>query len=127
VRHKSQSGRNINLDYLTEDSTVHFQLESANHFFGLSGLKVYKLGTFLIDSFKTSGINQPATLWIQYFNSDSKQRYNLETSGGGEILKIESTPNHNIVSGTFWCTLINQDNPKDTVYITEGRFDLIEK
>jgi hypothetical protein len=127
IRYGSQSGRYINLDYLNEDSTLHFQLESGDHFLGLSGLRVFQKVKFLIDSTTTSGIDQPASLWVQYFNSRSKQRYNQEISGGGEILKLESTPDHNIVSGTFWCTLINQDDPKDTVYITDGRFDLMEK
>ena len=41
------------------------------------------------------------------------------------ITRFDSTnSNNHIVSGTFELTVFNEDNPSETIEITDGRFDI---
>jgi len=69
--------------------------------------------------------NQNINIRLRLWNS-SLEVYNwycsIENTGVLTILRFD-LPSR-IVSGTFYCNVVNQNNPDDIIEITEGRFDI---
>jgi len=59
--------------------------------------------------------------WKDKNSEEIKYYCSIENTGYLEIIKLD-IPNR-IVSGTFSCKVVNQNNPDDVIEITKGRFD----
>ena len=69
--------------------------------------------------------NQNTNIRLRLWNS-SLEEYNWYCSienGGVLIISRFDLPSR-IVSGTFYCNVVNEDYPNDIIEITEGRFDI---
>lgn len=127
VRYKSQSARYINLDHIPETGQLALRLNNRSFDAGFRLDSVLNAGIFKLDPNKVVDLNY--VHGASFTDNINDKKYWILIEGGGEILRyhIDNNKPEYIISGTFWYTVIDEDNPTDTAYITDGRFDLYKR
>jgi hypothetical protein len=127
VRYDNQSARYINLDHQPQTGYLGVQLNTSDFTAGFRHDSILIDDQFLFDINKLDG-SGPAHDAL-FRRRDESIRYGRVIEGGGEILRyyIDNDKPEYIISGTFWYTVVDENNSSDTAFITDGRFDLIKK
>jgi hypothetical protein len=73
---------------------------------------------------QNNGVAGKACGLYGYLYGTSPTDYETTTVVGGQIFINNFDQNKQIVSGTFFFNAINLSNSKDTIHVTDGRFDM---
>lgn len=98
-------------------------------FFGISGQNRDQniVITIVIKSLKSTGVYELATQannYVQFYNSKDIIKYYTSNNSRGEVTITKLDLANKIISGTFDFTVKDENNPGNTIKVTDGRFDV---
>lgn len=126
-RFTHQTPSHIKISRITGTDYLSIQLKNSRASVGFRHDSIASTGPFILDGMKNNGIiNLHGGIFSE---NQSLIIYGNLVEGGGEILRwhIDLDKPEYIISGTFWFTTVNDDDPTDTTFITDGRFDLYKR
>ncbi len=99
------------------------------NFFGVSGQNRDQniLVTFVITSLKstrTYELTSQNLNYAQIYSSNDHKTYYTSTSNTGQVNITKLDLENHIISGTFNFTAEDENNPANTIKVTDGRFDV---
>ena len=103
-------------------SAYRFLSEANRQYFGLGGGGVTGTGTYKIVTLK-SGDSKVGISFVRLIDSCEIDAYDTTIYRIGEMTITKFDTSNGIISGTFWATIYSP-SCKDTLKITNGRFDL---
>jgi len=98
-------------------------------FFGISGQNRDQniVITLVIKSLKSTGVYELTTQtnnYVQFYNSKDIIKYYTSNTNKGTITITKLDLANKIISGTFDFTAEDENNPANTIKVTDGRFDV---
>jgi len=98
-------------------------------FFGISGQNRDQniVITLVIKSLKSTGVYELTTQinnYVQFYNSKGIIKYYTSNTNRGIVIITKLDLTNKIVSGTFDLTAEDENNPGNTIKVTDGRFDV---